>query len=95
MKRTDQAKIEHYLRQQCRKRIQNKIIIEYVFYEENKRRDLDNIAGYFHKIFQDALVDAGIIKNDNWAHIVGFRDDFFVDRNNPRIEINLIEVKGR
>ena len=68
------------------------IYIHYKFYEPNKKRDLDNISGFFHKVFQDALVHCGIIHNDSWHYIVGFSDEFFVDNHRPRIEVIIQEV---
>jgi Holliday junction resolvase RusA-like endonuclease len=79
--------------QKGRLRIDNPIVIHYTFIEPNKKRDMDNISGYFHKVFQDALVQAGVIVNDGWSYIRGYSDDFDVDSNNPRIEIVLEEVE--
>lgn len=86
MKQRDQRRIIHYL---PHVRITKPVYIRYVFYEENRRRDKDNISSYFHKIFQDACVKAGVLRNDGWKEIVGFSDDFYVDAKNPRIEISL------
>lgn len=74
-------------------KIDNPIIINYTFYEPNKKRDLDNISSFFHKIFQDGLVFCEVIKNDNWNYIIGFSDLFKIDKENPRIEITLAESK--
>jgi len=62
------------LEQTRRLRIDSKIILHYTFYEQNKKRDKDNVSGFFHKIFQDALVQARIIPNDDWKYIEGFSD---------------------
>lgn len=32
--------------------------LEYVFFEPNRKRDKDNIAGFAHKVIQDGLVNA-------------------------------------
>lgn len=93
MKRSSQREIAVYIMNSLRgKKIKTPIMISYTYYEQNKRRDLDNISGYFHKVFQDALVECGIIKNDSWGEICGFSDTFGVDKDNPRIEIVLKEV---
>lgn len=63
----------------------------YTYYEPNKRRDKDNIAGFFHKVFQDSLVKAEFLANDGWDYIESFHDYFAVDSKNPRIEIEIIE----
>lgn len=90
MKQRDQKIICGYL---PAIRFKRRIFIEYNFYEPNTKRDKDNISGYFHKIFQDALVQAGCIENDGWQSIRGFADYFEVDKGNPRIEVVIEEVK--
>ena len=67
--------------------------LKYTFYEPNRKRDLDNIAGVAHKFIQDALVKCKVLDNDGWNNIVGFEDHFFIDKHNPRIEVVLEEVK--
>lgn len=89
MKNRDQKRIRQYL---PKVHIDRPVYLEYSFYERNARRDKDNVSGYFHKIFQDALVDAGILKNDGWKNIIGFSDSFYVDKKNPRIEV-YVEIK--
>ena len=75
-----------------RLKIRRPVYISYRFYEPNRRRDLDNIAGVAHKFIQDSLVRCGVLANDGWEHITGFSDAFFVDRHNPRIEVTIREV---
>lgn len=65
----------------------------YRWYEKNRRRDKDNIAGFGHKVIQDALVIAGILPDDGWKEIEGFEDYFEVDRNSPRVEVTVKEVE--
>ena len=72
--------------------INHPIVIKYCFYEPNRRRDLDNISAFAHKVIQDALVKCEIIENDGWKNITGFTDKFYVDKENPRIEVTLEEV---
>lgn len=91
MKQRDQREICRYIPTGLRFR--KRIFIEYNFFEPNTRRDKDNISGYFHKIFQDALVQAGCIPNDGWKVIRGFTDYFEVDKGNPRIEVIIQETK--
>ena len=33
-----------------------------------------------------------MIPNDGWKYIKGFDDSFFVDKGNPRVEVEIIEV---
>lgn len=60
------------------KRLEPPVYISYTFYERNRRRDLDNISGFFHKVFQDALVESGLLHDDGWKDIAGFKDNFKV-----------------
>lgn len=69
------------------------LIVHYIFYEPNKKRDKDNVAFMALKTVHDALQKCGVIKNDGWANIENFDFDFYVDKNNPRIEVYLEEVK--
>lgn len=90
MKKNSQRTIKIALIEQIgTEQIRKPIKLHYWFYEPNKRRDKDNVAGYFHKVFQDSLVDLGIIKNDAWDYIIGFRDDFGIDREDPRVEVKI------
>lgn len=83
---------EYAIRQQL-KRVQiiGQVRLHYIFYEMNNRRDLDNVAGFAHKIIQDALVRTNVIKDDSPKYVVGFTDKFAIDRENPRILV-MIEV---
>lgn len=58
------------------------------WFEQNKRRDLDNIC-FAKKFILDALVGNGVIETDSWQGVVGFTDKFFIDKNNPRIEVDI------
>lgn len=71
-------------------KIREPVSIEYVFYEQNKRRDHDNVSGFAHKVIQDALVTCGVLADDGWDDITGYTDTFKLDRKNPRIEIQII-----
>lgn len=66
--------------------------MSYTWFERSRRRDKDNVSSFGRKVIQDALVRAGVLKNDGWAQIAGFSDTFRVDAKRPRIEIELIEV---
>ncbi len=74
-------------------KIERPVFMEYTWFEKNRRRDLDNISSFGRKVVQDALVIAGVLKDDGWKHVVGFSDRFDVDRENPRIEVLIKEIK--
>lgn len=67
------------------------VYIKYRWIEPNKKRDLSNIA-FGKKYIEDALVKSGVLKNDGWKDILGFEDSFAVDKDNPRIEVEIIEI---
>ena len=96
MKQESQNLISLYLAQQHHKlHIYGPVELHYSYYEPNKKRDLDNVSGYFHKVFQDSLVNCGVLINDSRHYITGFTDKFYVDNLNPRIEVVIKETGGK
>lgn len=70
----------------------NQVTMFYTFYERNRKRDKDNVRSFAHKVIQDALVRAGVLKNDGWAQIADSPGErFAVDAKNPRIEVQIYE----
>lgn len=65
--------------------------LSFRWYEKDRKRDLDNIA-MAKKFILDALVSNGIIVADGWKGVIGFTDNFFVDKENPRIEVDIKKV---
>jgi len=61
------------------------------WYCKDKRRNPDNIAAGV-KFALDGLVHAGVLKNDGWSEVLELRHTFHVDKHNPRLEIELMEV---
>lgn len=70
----------------------NRVDVLITWYEPNKRRDPDNITGG-QKFILDGLVMAGVIKDDSQRYINRIMHQFEVDQDNPRIEIEVKEVK--
>lgn len=90
MKRDDQNAVEWYIRSQLRGvHIKAPVRMRYTWYEANRRRDLDNVSSYGRKVIQDALVECQVIKDDSWKQVIGFSDDFKVDKKQPRIEVEI------
>lgn len=54
---------------------------------------MDNISSFGRKVFQDALVEVGTLPGDGWRQIVGFSDEFYIDQENPRVEVTIREVR--
>ena len=59
---------------------------------KNKRSDPDNIASGV-KFLLDGLVEAGVLENDGWGEINSLTHIFRVDKANPRVEVEIFEVK--
>lgn len=59
---------------------------------KDKRKDLDNIM-FAKKFIQDGMVQSGLLKNDGWNEIAGYVETFEVDKDNPRIEIEIKEME--
>lgn len=66
------------------------VYLRFCWIEPNKRRDMDNIAAGGRKAILDALVVMNVLENDGWKNVIGFSDRFAVDKDNPRIEVEII-----
>jgi len=73
----------------------DKVIIDYVLYPKTKRRtDLGNVLSIHQKFCEDALVEIGCLVDDDYHHILESRFRFgYVDKENPRVEIIITEIK--
>lgn len=58
--------------------------------EDNRRRDLDNIA-FGKKFILDALVECGKLQGDSQKYVVGFTDTFEVQKW-PRVVVDIEEA---
>lgn len=59
---------------------------------KNKRKDPDNVATGI-KFLLDGLVEAGVMENDGWGQVNSLTHIFRVDKANPRVEVEIFEVK--
>ena len=64
--------------------------LKITWYEKNKRRDIDNIT-FATKFIQDALVKAEVLPDDSQKYINAVEHKVFVDKENPRVEIEIIK----
>lgn len=71
-----------------------RVIVEYRLFPKSKRRtDIGNVTSIHQKFFEDALVECGKIVDDSYDHVVMSLQSFGkVDKDNPRVEIRIIEV---
>lgn len=74
------------------KPITNKVKLIFTWYCKDQKKDPDNIS-FAKKYILDGMVDAGVLKNDGWKQIQGFEDRFEVDKDNPRVEVEIREVQ--
>jgi hypothetical protein len=67
---------------------ENPVFINFKWYCKNERKDKDNVA-FAKKFILDGLVVGGVLKGDGWKHIKGWTDEFFIDKENPRVETDI------
>ena len=70
-------------------RFENPIKINFKWVEDNKRRDLDNVA-FAKKFILDALVENGKLKDDNRRFVTAFTDSFSYDKK-AKVLLEIIE----
>ena len=69
-----------------------RVALVITWYEPDRRRDPDNImAG--QKFILDGMVQAGTIPNDSQKHVKGILHRFDVDRKNPRVEVEILDME--
>ena len=81
----------HILAQLHRQKFTKPVFLLFTFYEQDRRRDRDNVSSFARKVIQDALVKAGTLTDDGWDQVTGYLDRFQVDKQNPRIMVQFIE----
>jgi len=67
------------------KKIQPKYTL---YFNNNRKRDLDNYTFPIHKFLMDTLVEEGVLEDDNYDYVTGFSTKFGgIDENYVMIEI--------
>lgn len=88
-------KVKHHYHDLVSKQIGNskfnKIKLIYKVYVGRKNTDGHNIRAVIEKFFLDSLVEGGNIKDDSIDYVVGDSSEYYLDKDNPRIEIEIIE----
>jgi len=74
--------------------IDSKIHIKFVYYAAmNNSPDLDNFTSVSKKFFQDAMIELGLLKDDNVNHIISTSEYYGgIDRKNPRVEAFVTKI---
>jgi hypothetical protein len=65
--------------------------LDYTAREPDKRRDPGNVFGGIDKFVSDALVKAGVLKNDGWKGVLGLRFRWELNRDAPGVLVRLSE----
>lgn len=68
------------------------IKLKVIWYEKDLKRDADNVI-FAKKFILDSLVKCGVLENDSRKFVIGFEDIVLVDRTDPRIEVEIIEME--
>lgn len=66
------------------------LTFKFKWIEPNRKRDLDNITSSMKFIF-DAMTKANVIVDDRWKYVAGFSHEFSVDKDNPRVIVEIYE----
>lgn len=90
--RAERSVINAALVQLKKTKIKKPVTMSYLWVEQDRRRDMDNVSSFGRKVIQDGLVKSGILRNDGWKEIKGFSDPFAVDHHRPRIEVTITEL---
>jgi Holliday junction resolvase RusA-like endonuclease len=62
------------------------VLICFRWFSKNSRKDLDNVA-FSKKFILDGMVMAGVLPDDSREYVSGFSDEFYIDKENPRVEV--------
>lgn len=94
MKRQYQNLVCQVIRLSRLKPVSGRVDITYEWYEKppkrGRMRDKDNIR-FAAKFINDALVEVGIIKDDDWKNIGELSDRYFRASKDPRIVVIIEE----
>lgn len=71
--------------------IHKPVVVNITWYEKDNRRDVDNITAA-KKFIMDSLVETKVLKDDSRRYVKQIVDTVHTDKDNPRIEVELIEV---
>jgi len=71
-----------------------RVVIEFRWFERDRRRDPDNVAAGGRKLVLDGLVKAGVLKGDGWRFVQSWTDRFDVAADRPGVAVTLHEYVG-
>lgn len=90
MKQDTQEAIKWAIRAQFIKtpKVTRPVQIRFLWASRTAKKDIDNVCAA-RKFILDALVSMGILPNDTRKWVRGFTDEFIIDRQNPRTEVEI------
>lgn len=80
----------HLVAEQVKNTRYTQITIEYKVFIKRKNTDYHNIRSVIEKFFLDALVENWNIKDDSFDYVKWDSCEVFIDKEDPRIEILII-----
>jgi Holliday junction resolvase RusA-like endonuclease len=90
IKKTETERIVWEVKNQCK---HAKVSCEFKlfirWFVKDKKKDPDNVA-FAKKFILDGMVSAGLINTDGMKQVTSFQDEFYVDKEHPRIEVYLL-----
>lgn len=96
MKKQSEEVIKKYIREAVTAgtlhTVTGKVSVHFKFIDGNNRRDIDNVSSYGHKVILDALVQEGILPNDNREYIGALSDEFGIDKGKYYIVVEICEL---
>lgn len=91
VKHREQLKVSEAIRNDHLMPIHKPVVVNITWYEKDNRRDVDNITAA-KKFIMDSLVETKVLKDDSRRYVKQIVDTVHTDKDNPRIEVELIEV---
>jgi hypothetical protein len=89
-------KVKHWYHDEVKKQITrerfSRVRVHYDVYAQRNGTDGPNIRSILEKFVLDGLVVAGVIEDDKIGILMGDSSDYYIDAENPRIEITIKEV---
>ncbi len=72
-------------------KVKTPVEIKFTWITKNEMKDPDNVA-FAKKFILDGFVLGGLLPNDGRKQIKRFTDEFGVDKEYPRVEVEIIEL---
>lgn len=86
-------KVKHWYHEEVAKQITrerfDKVRVHYDVYAARNGTDGPNIRSILEKFVLDGLVVAGVLPDDKIGILLGDSSDYYIDGENPRIEITI------